>query len=336
MKTILKYSTALLIVFVMTFYFWGSSGNLSEEQLVEIIQYESSNNSAEKDTFSIVTYNIGYLSGMTNNVAMERSEGFVADNLTKAQELINNYNPDFIGFQEIDFDSDRSYNVNQMEEIAKTNEYGYGAIAVNWDKNYVPFPYLPPSAHFSQMLSGQGVLSKYPIATNTTEVLVKPESNPFYYNAFYLDRLAQICSVDVNGKKVIIINVHLEAFVEETRVEHVKTVLALYHQYSNDHPVLLIGDFNSVSPFATNRHEYENDISTNILFEEEGLAVAIPEAQYLANEVSYFTFNSGKPNIKIDFIFYNEDKIAPLESKVLTEAGEISDHLPVWFKFVLK
>ena len=336
MKKIATYSAGIFLVLLITFYFWGSSGNLNANEEIEIIEFLSNSTLNEVDTFSVMTYNIGYLSGMTNNLAVDRPEQFVSENLTKAQELIDKYTPEFIGFQEIDFNSDRSYNVDQLQEIAKYSQYSYGARAVNWDKNYVPFPYWPPQAHFSEMLSGQAVLSKYPIIENSVEVLVKPESNAFYYNAFYLDRLAQISKIDINGRTLIIINVHLEAFEENTRLEHAKVVLDLFRNYAKDFPVLLIGDFNSIPPFATKRYEYENDRTTNILFEEKSIAAAIPESQYLEDEASYFTFSSGKPEIKIDFIFYNPDRISPIEGTVLKEAGEISDHLPVWFKFVLK
>jgi len=331
MKKIAGITTTLVIIGIVSFYFWGSSSHYEIEKYTEIINFNSSKESYLKDTLSICTYNIGYLSGMTNNLPISPDEDFYNKNLKNAQQLFESINPDFIGFQEIDYNSNRSYNVNQMTEIANHCNYGYGAAAINWDKKYVPFPYWPPSMHFGEMLSGQGVISKYPIKSNEIKTLAKPESNPFYYNAFYLERLAQITQVEVNGTSLIIINVHLEAFDIETREIHAQTVLEIYRQYEKTHPVLLVGDFNSTSPFATNG--YENDKTMEYIFNEPGIGSAIVKEQYLQSEKDYFTFSSGDPTDKIDYIFYNKNKISPVSGKVLKTAGQISDHIPVLFEF---
>ena len=99
-------------------------------------------------------------------------------------------------------------------------------------------PYWPPSAHFGRILSGQAVLSRYPIAKNDRIVLEKVASNPFYYNAVYLDRLAQVTEVQVGGQSVILINLHLEAFDNPTRLEQTKVVKDLAARYAQDYPVL--------------------------------------------------------------------------------------------------
>lgn len=333
MKKILTFTSLLIITSICVFYYWGSSVRLSEEEYTAILLFENNNSYQKKDTFSICTYNIGYLSGMTNNLAVEHNDDLFINNLQKAKNLFKAIDADFIGFQEIDFNSSRSLHVDQMAELANNCDYGYGARAVNWDKKYVPFPYWPPSSHFGSMLSGQGVLSKYPMSHNKFQVLKKPESNPFYYNAFYIERLAQVSSIVIEDETLIIINVHLEAWDVPTRTTQAETVLNIFNDYAKDYPVLLIGDFNSTPPFATNR--YQDDNTTNYFFDNENIGVAIEKEQYLLNESANFTYSSGDPTIKIDFIFYNKNKIKPIDSRVVNEAGDISDHLPVWFKFAL-
>ena len=49
----------------------------------------------------------------------------------------------------------------------------HGAIAISWDKNYVPFPYWPPTAQFGKILSGQSIISRSPIQQNNRIVLEK-------------------------------------------------------------------------------------------------------------------------------------------------------------------
>jgi endonuclease/exonuclease/phosphatase family metal-dependent hydrolase len=64
-----------------------------------------------------------------------------------------------------------------------------------------------------------------------------------------------------------------------------------------------------------------------------GISMAIPDSVYQTNEEKYFTFSSGQPVEKIDYIFYTDQTIKPVSATVLSTYGEISDHLPVYFKF---
>ena len=324
----------LLVVFVTGFFFWGSSSTLSDGNYSDISEMKEPVSVQNTDTFSMVTFNIGYLSGMTNNKAVDRTAKLFDDKLNKSIHLFQSLQPDFIAFQEIDFDGDRSFNVNQMQELSAQIPYNYAAKAVNWDKRYVPFPYWPISQQFGKVVSGQAVLSQYKITENEIVTLVKPEGNPFYYNAFYLDRLAQVTKIKIGNKDLIIINVHLEAFHGETRDIQIKTVVGILHQYSEKHPVILCGDFNSTPPGATKPWQKDNVIKT--LLADYQIEMAIGMNENKTNESSYYTFNSETPDRRIDYFFYNPKFIKVLDTRVLKESEQISDHLPVWMKFVLR
>ncbi len=332
LKRILSILLAI-VFFIIAFYFWGSSASMSKDDYTKITTYDTKSGQAP-DTLTAITYNIGYLSGMTNNLAVEHSEDLYTKNLKDAINLFSTLKPDIVGFQEIDFNSSRSFHVDQLKEISQACDFEYAAMAVNWDKKYVPFPYWPPSVHFGKILSGQAVASKHTITENKSNILEKVASNPFYYNAFYLDRLAQVAKIEIAGKVVIVINVHLEAFVTETREHQAMALLEMYRGFAKDYPVLLMGDFNSRPPYAS--EPTENDKTIGLFLEESTLKSAISEVTYLANENDFYTFDSGNPIEKIDFIFYNFDKIRPVNARVIKEAGEISDHLPVMFKFVIR
>lgn len=335
---ILKKITAILlfgiILPVIFFYFWGSASNYNSDEYNKIITYKAGELNPSRDTLSLLTYNIGYLSGMTNNLPVDRTQKLFNENLILTNQLLFDLNPDFVGLQEIDFNTKRSFEVNQMEEIAVSRGFNYAAMGVNWDKRYVPFPYGWPNVHFGKVYSGQAILSKYKIVENNLNVLIKPLGKPFYYNAFYLDRIAQVDKIDMNGTEIILINVHLEAFDVPTREKQAETLLKLYREYADKYPVLLFGDFNSTPPNATNPYAIEQTMNT--LLSEPGLKAAIWDSVYLANEKAHFTFDSRNPDIKIDYILYNSDKIKAIDARVVREAGEISDHLPVYLKFILK
>ncbi len=329
---------------IVLLYFWGSAGNLSEEELAVLKKYQVNHTSQQKNFYTVMTYNIGYLSGMTNNLPVQAKLTFYQSNMEKVLKFFSEINPDFIGFQEIDLNSKRSYFINQLDTVAERKEYGYSAYTVTWAKNYVPFPFWPPAVHFGKMLSGQAVLSRFEIFENTRIVLSKPQNNPFFYNAFYLDRIIQVTKLNVNKRTLIIINIHLEAFDQQTRESQADIVFDIYNMYAKDFPVLLIGDFNCVPPFASKKTgftdepnlDYSLDRTMKKFFKVSSIKEAIPYEVQIKNEAATFTYPSDKPTMRVDYIFYTPASIEPINGYVSSLPGTASDHLPVVFQFSFK
>ena len=323
-------TTGLLLIALVAFFLWASAAGRAQKQYVEIFTNEGEVIPPSTDTFTVISYNIGYLSGLTNNQAVERTESLFEQNQQTAIAALSDLQADFIGFQEIDIAAKRSYQVNQVQTLAKALGFGSAAIVINWDKNYLPFPYWPPSAHFGRIVSGQAVLSRYPIQLNQRIVLEKVKGQPFFYQAFYLDRIAQVTQVDLKGQSLVLINCHLEAFDSPTRTQQTQAVLGLAEMYAADHPVLLIGDFNS----DLNREEEKADRSINLILQSDRLKSAFPKAQLEAGTMA--TFPSDAPQSTLDYIFYTPETIAPIEWRVVSEAAQASDHLPVMMRFQIK
>ncbi len=254
MKFIKVIASILLIIIALfvLFYFWARQSVYSENDYSKIISYSQNSELIIDDTFSVITYNVGYLSGMTNNLPMERPMSLLDNNLNRAARLFKAYNPSIIAFQEIDFESQRTLYVNQLEQLAGLANYKQGAEVVNWDKQYVPFPYWPIQHNFGSMLSGQAILSHTKISSNERIVMPKPQSNPFYYNDFYLDRLAQLVWFDTSKDSLLVINVHFEAWDSPTRELQAKIVLDIFNKYEQTNPIILLGDFNCTPPYASN------------------------------------------------------------------------------------
>ncbi len=330
MKKFLWIVFLLLLLSSLIFYFWASNNALDEVEYTQLIDYPAKP-VPYKDTLSIITFNIGYLSGMTNNQAIKPNTRLNAKNHQRTIDLFREYQPDMVVFQEIDFDSYRSFNNNQLRSIGEFSNFDMGAMAINWDKNYVPFPYGLPSTHYGKILSGQGVLSKYPIISNERLVLKKAD-NPFYYNAFYLERLLQITKIDIGDTELIVMNVHLEAYNKEARQNQAKYVLDTYRKYASTYPVILLGDFNAEAPYCK---DTQDSLTLSYFLDEPHLNQAITQMMYEKAPSTFFTFNSDTPFQKIDYIFYSSDKIQSIDAKVLHDFGEISDHLPVLMRFTL-
>ncbi|MEM8506155.1 MAG: endonuclease/exonuclease/phosphatase family protein [Cyanobacteria bacterium P01_D01_bin.1] len=346
MKIFLKLlglTVGLPTVAIAFFYFWSSSSSYNQQKYADIVSYtEGINYGATfvpgETIHSIVSYNIGYLSGLTNNTATKLDRAGFEANQQQVITALKDLNPDIVALQEVDFGSKRSYEVDQSQAIAQGIALDFGAIAISWDKNYVPFPYWPISANFGKMLSGQSVISRHPIQENNRLVLEKVADNPFYYNAFYLDRLAQVTRIQLGEQPLIVINVHLEAFDEPTRVSQTKFVRSLAEDYAKTYPVILLGDFNS----ALNRGTFidasgsdhgEKQFSISEMLSSTVLKSAIPSDQW---DSKNFTFPSNSPEYKLDYIFYTPKTIGVISTKVLSTVGSASDHLPLMMQFRLK
>lgn len=324
MKKVFKFIMYLLlgtVLFIIIFFFWASSPNYTQKEYSKIITNNYSQKMDNDSIYSIVTYNIGYLSGMTNNRAIEKPKSLFDANLKKVTFEFNLLNPDIIAFQEIDFASARSYKVNQLNKIAKLG-YNYIAEAVNWDEHYVPFPEYPISMHFGEMFSGQSIISKYPIRNHQRIVLERVPNNPFYRDALYLDRLAQVATIILENKDVIIINVHLEAFDKPTREKQFNFVVKLFNEYAKKYPTILLGDFNS--------NANDNTAVVKKLFTQKDIGNAAFDNTY------DYTFDSANPTKRIDYIFYTKNSIEYIDGKVLSQFGQASDHLPVEMRFKLR
>ena len=312
----------LSVVAIIITLYWASSPNYSEEQYVQLIEDQFPTSTNNDSIFSIITYNIGYLSGMTNNKAVESNKSLFDDNLDHVKDQLKTVNPDIICLQEIDFYSSRSFHINQQEELRQLG-YNYTFQAVNWDENYLPFPGTNIAYHYGEIYSGQSILSKYPISDPERIVLERVEDTPFYRDAFYLDRLAQVCNISVNGIEIIVINVHLEAYDKETRRKQTEYVAGLYNKYKDVKPVLLVGDFNSDSNYS--------NATINTLMEIQGIAYVPSDSADM-----HYTYPSPAPRVRIDYVFYNDAFIEMESAEVLSSFGQASDHLPVMMTFKLR
>lgn len=312
----------LLMVVLTVFFIWASSPTMKEDQYAKLITKSYKNTKDTDSVYSITTYNIGYLSGMTNNRAVANSKELFENNMQKVISEFKKLNTDIIAVQEIDYNSERSYYINQQNQIAKLG-YKYIAEATNWDKNYVPFPYWPPSIHFGKMHSGQSILSKYKFNNYKRIVLDRVANNPFYRNAFYIDRLAQVGRINLDGREIIVINVHLEAFDKPTRVKQFNYVLNMFKEYSTKYPTILLGDFNSKAR--------DKEAIINKIFQMDDIGNAAFNPENPTN-----TFDTKDLYERIDYIFYTKKTIEYIDGKVLNEFGQASDHLPIMMRFKLK
>lgn len=325
MKNLIRVLLKLIIlVFVacLIFFFWASSPTMDEKEYVKLIENDYPTTISNDSIYSIITYNVGYLSGMTNNLPVAKPKELFDKNQKKVERELKKANADIVAFQEIDYKASRSYEVNQEDEFAKLG-YNYVAKAVNWDEHYVPFPYWPPTMHFGKIVSGQSIISKYKLKNHERIVLERVPDNPFYKDALYLERLAQVVKVVLDGKEIVVINTHLEAFDKITRVKQLNHVIDIFKKHAETHPTILLGDFNSDPKYK--------DPAINKMFDLSGVGNAA-----FSKDNYDLTFDTKDPFERLDYIFYTENTIEYVSGKVLKTFEQASDHLPVEMKFKLK
>ena len=326
-----------IILFLTTLFLWASGGiqkpGTSEYPAIDYGSGEEVKPTSDKLT--VMTWNLAwaYGFGSEGNGYVPKSESEMAERLQKIGETIKNSNADIVLMQEIDFNSSRSHHVDQLKELAKITGLRYAAKVVSWKANYVPFPYWPISNQFGAINSGGAVLSRYPITDNLVTLYPKPESNAWYYNAFYLFRYSEQVNIKFGDKNLMVVDNHLEAYDKQNREEQAQLLSDLVKNLKSD-IVIVGGDMNTVPPEATKKSDfpdgtddYRDDNTLNILRGMSSLKEVIPIEDYTKNESAYFTFPSFAPNRRLDYIF------VPIKVNVVSmgviSVGEMSDHLPV-------
>lgn len=326
---------AIFLFLAWCSYPWSLQHRVTKGDVLKIETEGIVNNEEFPSVIRIQTWNLGFLFGEGSDGPLysPKPKKFYEDKLTTLATEISASSPDIICLQEIDIKSDRSFDLNQAQILAKKTNYPYIAFAVGWESNYIPFPYWPLSRNFGRVKSGGAILSRYPINSHEVTLLPKPASQPWWYNLFYPHRYFQKVQVDLGRKKINLINLHLEAYDKIDRQNQIRSLVDKIKKEKID---FVAGDFNMLPPsaskkskFITNKDEYENDSSYQEMTKSEMLEV-IPDEIYALDELSYMTFPASKPERRLDYIFYQFD-LKKIKAEILPSA--LSDHLPLKASF---
>ncbi|MCC6273060.1 MAG: endonuclease/exonuclease/phosphatase family protein [Deltaproteobacteria bacterium] len=334
----------------------------SQMSATKLIQYDHAKEPSRSapGELKVVTYNVGYASGEKNNTIEKPTTQEVYANLDAMIESLRRLAPDVLCLQEVDFASARSSQIDQLSYLARGLGTTFGAKAVTWDVAYLPFPFWPPRAHFGKVLSGQAILSRYPIVAQNSILFEKPPLNPFWYNPFYLDRIAQRATVDWDGHPVGLWNVHFEPFYHQHRMNQTMQLAERLRKEAGPYEIVA-GDFNSSNRFTskqltvsqvdelmkiTDKARYKEWIkagkpidnatveaaketaseSVNTFLEVTGFQNAQPTKP--ADSLTFFTWGDG-PFEKLDQITYSPIGWRQVNAGVVQDL-KASDHAPLW------
>lgn len=339
-----KTTTIARIIFIFLFFiifglaivtWWAVGENLPKTAVLEINEDQNATEIMPKDIITIASYNIAHGQGLKVHSSDYRDKETTLEHLEKLNSVINKLDADILLLQEVDLDSDRTHNINQLEYLTKNNKYKYSACAIVWKKNYIPFPYWPIEHHIGYVRAANCVLSKYELSNHYRIIFDKPKANTWWYNLGYLDRAIQRVDVKIGIKKIALLNVHLEAWDANAREDQIK----ILSNYMNEVelPIVLGGDFNTILPTEPIKTGFIDEPEADFT-NEKTLAwfFANQPSLIMPNLKHAYTFPSDTPTRGLDHIFLRGDIFKLINFRVVTEAKTASDHLPVEVTVKLK
>jgi endonuclease/exonuclease/phosphatase family metal-dependent hydrolase len=216
----------------------------------------------EGGKIKILSWNIGYAGlGKSSDFFLDGGNSSkpenietVRKNLDEIKKKIKEIDADIIFLQEVDVESQRTFNILQAFEIAKENkEYG-SWFATNFRTFFVPVPWYSP---MGKIWSGIMTLSRY-IFKNEMERYALPESTKLPERLFDLKRcmLVSRMPIDENSRELVLVNLHLSAFddgnLKGKQLEFVLNFLIDEHKKGNF--VIAGGDWNHSMPGIEKEH----------------------------------------------------------------------------------
>ena len=200
--------------------------------------------------YTIVTQNLGFgayeqdytffMDGGKESWA--RSKDAAKNNIKAGCDTANGFNPDFILFQEVDFDSTRSYHVDQSKIIEEYFQNYCFTEAVNFHSSFLMYPIIKPHGIANSEIM---TLSRYTITAGVRRSLPISKKLTKFVD---LDRCYSKSRVRVTGgKELVLYNVHLSAYggSDEIREGQMKMLFGdMKDEYDKGNYCVCGGDFN--------------------------------------------------------------------------------------------
>ena len=173
------------------------------------------------------------------------SKEVVQENIDALKSKIKELDPDIFFLQELDVDSKRSYNINELtsfKEVFTEDKYDE-SFAENFKAGLVPLPLYQMTGKVD---AGIATFSKFDI--NNSERIQLPIPFSWPMNLFNLKRCLLVNRMAISGsdKELVTINLHLEAYDDgEGKAQQLKMLMDIMEEeYKKGNYVIAGGDFN--------------------------------------------------------------------------------------------
>ena len=297
----------------------------------------------------IMTWNIGYgaldeyndfyMDGGKNSLA--RSKKAVNNNINAMKEKIAEEDPEIFLIQEIDVDSHRSFNVNELKSFTKTfdQEHYEHSFASNFKAGFIPIPLGNP---LGGVYSGITTFSKYHSTEATRIQLPIPFKWPV--KLLNLKRCLLVNRMPIEGSdhELVIVNLHLEAYSDNAgKAKQLKMLMKIFdEEVAKNNYVIAGGDFNQTfSNIDLEKFDHYNDWVPPIIDVNK-----YPNCQFVMDDTTPTCRSLNKPyhNTNIEkhvhymldgFIVSNNITVNSCETLDLGFVN--TDHNPVKMNFTL-
>ena len=304
-------------------------------------------------TYTIVTQNLGfgaYSQDFTffmdgGKESWGRSAEEVTANINAGANKVSSFSPDFVLFQEVDFDSTRSYHIDQGKLLTETfKDYAY-TTAVNYHSAFLMYPLTQPHGSSNSEIM---TLSKYEITSGIRRSL--PISTGIS-KLLDLDRCYSKSRVSVaGGKELVLYNVHLSAYggSDEIREGQMRMLFGdMKEEYLKGNYCVCGGDFNhdftgtstqDLNPgTGTTDFGWAQPFPADILSEYAGISRCIA---YSNEKVTPTCRNCDEPYVEGNFTiivdgFLVTDNVTCNNVYNYYTSFTYSDHCPVVMQFTL-
>ena len=340
----------IFIVIGYVLYLVTSYSRIDDKQSLDVEGKSKTDVFLLDKEYQAVIYNIGFgaytqdytffMDGGTQSWA--KSKESVLECIDGDIALLNRYKPDVILLQEVDFDSTRSYHVDEVERICSAFTDMSHTLAVNYHSAFLFYPLTQPHGASN---AGLLTLSSVQIQSGLRRSLPISEGMSKYID---LDRCYSINRTNVeNGKELVWFNVHTSAYGVEGDLQKQQLTMLfddMKAEYEKGNYVICGGDFNH--DFTGNSKEIFNETVP----EEYTWAAAFPDELIPAHFIKLTDYTGGMtiPSCRNDDKPYDEnnftltvdgfiisDNVIPTYMNVIDNQFLYSDHNPVELKFRL-
>ena len=243
----------LMILLAYIIYLYAAYHRIPDNQELDVTAPSEKTSSKPLTTgqiYSALTYNVGFgayspdfsffMDGGKSSWA--KSKENVTENISGAGSFAASKNPDFVLFQEVDFDSTRSHHVNEYDILKDTFPGYYSVFAQNYDS---PFLFYPLTQPHGKNHSGITLFSRYPVTSSLRRSFPIATS---FKKFFDLDRCYSISRIPVdNGKEFVIFELHMSAYGNDNQIRQGQIQMLcqdMEKEYEAGNYVLCGGDFN--------------------------------------------------------------------------------------------
>ena len=261
LRKILRFMLSLALFLLMLF-----AGVLEYLTLTEYRPAERERTSVESggraligagDPFTVVTWNCGY-GALGDNADFFMDGGksvYTADedrvrlNLGKIAEALAEMRPNVIFLQEVDRDSMRSHEIEEVIELSNTLQGDYDMIytstfAYNFNVRFVPFPVPPIGRVRSGLVTFSDALARESERIQLPDPFRWPVRLANFKRCLLLERIP-LQNVD---RELVLVNLHMDAFDDgsgkEAQTEMLRKILE--EEAASGNYVIAGGDFNQV------------------------------------------------------------------------------------------